>query len=489
MRRLRRLIFALIILGLIAVATLFTVNTISFSSKQINVEAIEPLKISYEAVARLAAAVKYPTVSLEESIDTAAFRGLDTFFWKSFPLVDSMLERETIGGFSYILKWPGQNARLAPILLMAHLDVVPVEDAGSRWTVKPFSGMVKDEFIWGRGTLDDKVSACGILEAVELLLEVDYAPQRTVFIAFGHDEEVGGGNGAGMIAQAFKKRNITFDYILDEGSLIVENALSGLDEPLALIGVAEKGYATLDLSVNLPEGGHASMPPKGSAINILGNALVKLENNPSPAKIEGAVKDMFEYAGPEMGLFQKVVFANLQWTETLVKLQMAAAPSSNAMLRSTTAPTIIHSGFKENVLPTKAIAKLNCRILPGESVKEVMNYVFKTIDDNRVVVSLGNGSQASEPPPVSDQNTFGYSVIQTTIRQVFPEAVVAPALVVGTTDSRHFQDLSPNIYRFLPAQVSKDDLKRFHGVDERIGVKAYEQVIRFYRQLILNSGK
>jgi carboxypeptidase PM20D1 len=184
-----------------------------------------------------------------------------------------------------------------------------------------------------------------------------------------------------------------------------------------------------------------------------------------------------------------VVFANLKWTAPLVKWQMEASPSSNAMLRSTTAPTIIHAGFKENVLPTKASAKVNCRILPGESVREVMNYVYKTIDDERVVVSLGKGAQASEPPAVSAQNTFGYSVVQTSIREVFSEAVTAPSLVVGTTDSRHFQALSANIYRFLPVQLDKEDLKRFHGIDERIGIKGYEQVVRFYRQLMLNSCK
>ncbi len=481
--------FTLIVLGLIAMAALFTVNTISYHSKQINVAAVEPLKISYEAARRLAGAVQFPTVSFEGGVDTAAFLKMDTFLWKNFPLADSLLEKERINGFSYILKWPGQNARLSPILLMAHLDVVPVEESGSRWAVKPFAGEIKDEYIWGRGTLDDKVAACGILEAVELLLQVDYVPQRTVYIAFGHDEEIGGEEGAKQIAGAFRQRSVTFEYVLDEGSVIVENALPGLDKPLALIGVAEKGYATFDLTVNLPEGGHSSMPPEGSAINILSNAIVRLKNNPSPAKIEGAVNDMFEHVGPEMGLFQKVVFANLKWTAPLVKWQMSASPSSNAMLRSTAAPTIIHAGFKESVLPMKASAKVNCRILPGESVREVMNYVYKTIGDERVVVSLSKGGQASEPPAVSAQNTFGYSVIQTSIREVFPAAVAAPSLVVGTTDSRHFQAVSENIYRFLPVQMDKSDLKRFHGVDERIGIKDYEQVLRFYRQLILNSCK
>lgn len=489
MRKLRRLLLTLFLLGLIALATVFTVNTIAFTSKQISVKPVEPAKVSNETVERLAGAVKIPTVSYTDHIDTAAFLLLDTFFRKNYPLADSLLEKETISRFSYIYKWPGQNARLAPILLMAHLDVVPVENQGAVWTSKPFSGNISDGYVWGRGTMDDKGSACAILEAVEMLLKVDYEPQRTIYIALGHDEEIGGENGAKRIAETLRQRGVEFEFILDEGSMVVENAMPGLSKPLALIGVAEKGYATLELAVNLPEGGHSSMPPRESAINILSQALVRLRDNPSPARMEGPLRDMLETAGPEMDLFQKIIFANLKWTKGLVQWQMSRSPATNAMLRSTVAPTIISGGFKENVLPGRVSARVNCRILPGESVKSVMNYVYQTIGDDRVVVSLSKSTPASEPPPISGTGTFGYSILQTTVREVFPEAIVTPSLMVATTDSRHYQEISKNIYRFLPIQIPNSEIKRFHGTDERLSVEQYKQAVRFYRQLMLNACK
>ena len=489
MRKLRRLFTRLLLLVLFVFAAIFTVNTISFSSKQITVQPVEPLKIGDGAVERLAGAVRLPTVSEGGKIDTASFRLLDTFFQKNYPLVDSLLEKTTIGGFSHIFKWQGQNSRLSPILLMAHLDVVPVEDGGSKWSVDPFSGKIEGGQIWGRGSMDDKSSACGILEAIEMLLKVDYIPQRTVYVAFGHDEEVGGEQGAKQIAAWFKQKNIEFDFVLDEGNLIVEDALPGLDKPLALIGIAEKGYATLELIVNLDEGGHSSMPPPGSAINRLSEAIVKLRDHPSPAKIEGPVRAMFDHVGPEMGFFNKIIFANLTWTQGLVKGQMSQAVASNAMLRTTFAPTIVGGGFKENVLPTQAKATVNCRILPGESVESALKHARDVIDDERITVSLSKTSQASEPVPATDMGTFGYAVLQTTVREIFPEAVIAPALVIATTDSRHFQNVSKNIFRFQPLQLKREDLKRFHGIDERIEVESYRQVVRFYRQLLLNACK
>jgi carboxypeptidase PM20D1 len=489
MRKLRRLLTRLLLLALLVFAAIFTVNTISFSSKQVTVQPVEPMKIEDAAVERLAGALRLPTVSEEGKIDTAAFRLLDTFFQKNYPLVDSMLEKTTIGGFSSVFKWQGQNARLSPILLMAHLDVVPVEDGGNQWSVEPFSGKIEGGLLWGRGSMDDKSSACGILEAIEMLLQVDYMPQRTVYVAFGHDEEVGGENGAKQIAAYFKQKSIEFEFVLDEGNLVVEDALPGLDKPLALIGIAEKGYATLELTVHLDEGGHSSMPPPGSAINRLSEAIVKLRDNPSPAKIEGPVRSMFDYVGPEMNFFNKIIFANLTWTQGLVKKQMSQGAATNAMLRTTFAPTVVGGGFKENVLPTQAKATVNCRILPGESVESTLKHARKVIDDERVTVSLNVNFAASEPVPPTDMSTFGYSVLQTTVREIFPEAVVAPALVIGATDSRHFQVVSKNILRFQPLQIKRDDLKRFHGIDERIEVESYRQMVRFYRQLMLNSCK
>lgn len=488
MKKLRRLLFRLLLLAVLVLAFIFTYNTMTFSSKQVNVQAIEPMKIEDAAVERLAEVVRIPTLSYEDQIDSAAFRLLDTLILKNYPLVDSFLEKERVNEFSYILKWPGQNAHLAPILLMGHLDVVGIENGGKDWSVPPFDGVEKDGYLWGRGTLDDKLAIFGMLEAVESLLSVDYAPQRTVYFAFGHDEEVGGEHGAVAIANIFKRREIKFEFIMDEGGLVVENALPGCEPPVALIGLSEKGYVTIDLTANVKSGGHSSMPGHDSAINLLSEAIVKLRDNPSPAKIDGPVKAMFENVGPEMNFLNRIIFANLRWTEGLVIGQMSGSGATNAMLRTTIAPTILHSGFKDNVIPGEAKVQVNCRILPGESVETTLAYI-RSVVDKRIDVSLGENSQATEPPPISGTDQFGYDVIQTTIREIYPEAIVAPSLVVATTDARHYTGVSKNIYRFLPVKVTRPQIGGIHGTDEKIKAEEYKNTIRYYRQLVLNACK
>jgi len=489
-RNLFRLIFRLFILTVIVIVMVFTIKTIRYPSMQVKIEPIEKVAIDNAVAQRLGQAIQFPTISFESKVDTTAFENLDSFIQKSYPLIDSLLEKETINRFSYIYKWQGKNPKLNPILLLAHLDVVPVEESSlDKWTHPPFSGKIVDNVIWGRGAMDDKSSIFSILEAVEMLLKSDYLPERTVYLAFGHDEEVSGLNGAQVIAKKFKQQKIEFEFILDEGSLIVENAVAGLASPLALIGVAEKGYTTLTLTANLEEGGHSSMPPSETAVGVLSKAIYTLQENPFPAKIDGAVRDMFNHIGPEMGAFNKVLFANLWLTEGLIVGQFNKSPQSSAMIRTTTAPTMLRGGIKDNVLPTKASARINFRILPGETVESVANYVRETIDDDRVIVAPPDAQKSQNPSVVSSTESFGFQIIQTTIQQLNPDVVVAPSLVIAATDSRHYTELSDHIYRFQPIQIDKSETKRFHGIDEQLEVENYKNMIRFYRELILNAGR
>lgn len=487
-RNIFRLFLRILILGIIVIAAIFTINTIRYPSQQVKIEAIPKVAIDDAVAQRLAQAIQFPTVSSESRVDTVAFENLDSLIQKSYPLVDSLLEKETVNRFSYIYKWQGKNPKLNPILLLAHLDVVPVEDSSlDKWTQPPFGGKIVDGTIWGRGTMDDKSSAFGILEAVSMLLEADYLPERTVYLAFGHDEEVSGLNGAQVIAEKFRQRKIEFEFILDEGSLIIENAVAGLASPLALIGVAEKGYTTLTLTANLEDGGHSSMPPAETAVGVLSKAIYTLQENPFPAKIDGAVKDMFDHIGPEMGTFNKVLFANLWLTEGLIVGQFNKSPQSSAMIRTTTAPTMLRGGIKDNVLPTKASARINFRILPGETVESVTEYVTKTIDDKRIIVAPSENKMSQNPSVISSTESFGFQIIQTTIQQLNPDVVVAPSLVIAATDSRHYTGLSDYIYRFQPIQIDKSETKRFHGIDEQLEVENYKNMIRFYRELIVNA--
>lgn len=490
MRKLLRLLFRLFLLSFVILIGVLAIKTISFSSKQIAVEAIDEMPISDDVITRLAGAIQIPTVSNEAATDTLVFSKMVDYIQTNYPLVDSLLNKELINDFSLLYKWPGRNANLKPILLMGHTDVVPVEESSlSEWTVPPFSGAVKDGYVWGRGTLDDKLTVFSILEAVSLLLKEDYQPERTVYLSFGHDEEVGGKYGAQTLARRFKKQGVQFEYTIDEGMIILEEALSGLDQPACIIGVAEKGYTTLTLSINLENGGHSSMPPSETAIGALSKAIAKLEANPFPAKLDGATKGLLMHVGPEMNLINKVIFANLWLFGGLLTDELSKSPSSNAIIRTTTAPTMLRSGIRENVLPTKASAKINFRIIPGETAVTVADYVRKVIDDERIVVIPGGKQVSSDPSPVSDTKAFGFSVIQRTAQEIFPEVVVTPGLVIAATDSRFFSEVSDQTYRFMPVKLTKADLSRIHGINERIHTDNYKKGIHFYYQLIKNSCK
>lgn len=488
-RLLRKIVFAVLIV-LAVLALIIWINFIRFSSRQIAVDPIPETEIAIPVAAeRLSAAVQLPTVSYPDRIDTASFRRLDTLIRSNFPLVDSLLERLEVAPFSQVFRWTGRQSDMPPILLLAHLDVVPVEpEAEKDWTYPPFSGRIADGYIWGRGTLDDKISAFAILEAIEQLLHEGYHPNRSIYLAFGHDEEVSGLAGARTISDYFARQNIRFEYILDEGQLVLKNALAGLDPPLAMIGIAEKGFLTLDLTVELEEGGHSSMPPPATAIGILARGIDRLQEHPSPARIDGATRGLFEFIGPEMSPLYKTLFANLWLTESLLIKQLSTGNASNAIIRTTTAPTVIQGGVRANVLPTRAQAKVNFRILPGETVESVTSYVKAVLDDERIAISKPESNWQNNPSAISGTNTFGFGVIQKTIQQVFPEAVVAPALVIGATDSRHYQQVSDQIYRFQPIVLDQPDLSRIHGIDERISMENYGKAIRFFQQLIRNSS-
>ncbi len=466
-------------------------KTCTYSSRQISVAAVSPMEISDTVAEKLSGAVQIPTRSFSDRVDTMAFEELKLYLEKTYPIIYSKLEVNYINKFTPIIKWPGKNTDAKPILLIAHLDIVPVEGESLKaWSEDPYGGKIDEKFIWGRGTLDDKVSALGILEAAEILIEEKFIPEKTIYFAFGHDEEVGGRAGAVSASRYFKEKNIKFEYVLDEGSILLEKALPGIAPPVALIGIAEKGYTTLSLTAKLSEGGHSSMPPQETAIGILSAAIHQLETQPFPAKLDGAVREMFDHLGPEMALPNKAIFANTWLFKPLLMNQLGASGSSNAMIRTTTAPTILQAGVKENVLPSTAQARVNFRILPGETVASVRERVEQVIDDARVEVKVAKTDGfSSEPSSVSSTRSPAYQNLEKTIRQIFPEAITTPSLVIAATDARHYHAVAEDIYRFIPLRMTHADLKRIHGIDERIAIEDYKNCIRFYYQLLKNSGQ
>lgn len=441
------------------------------------------------AARRLAAAVRIPTVShgAARPVEAAALQNLHALLQASFPRVHNILKRETVNKFSLLYTWQGTNPSLKPALFSAHMDVAPVEPGTEKdWTHPPFAGAIEGGFVWGRGTMDMKGAMMGVLEAVEHLLAGDFKPKRSVYLAIGHDEEIGGTRGAAKIGEQLRERGVRLAFTLDEGLVVTEGILPGVEKPVALIGIAEKGIVTLKLSTRGP-GGHGSMPPSGSAIAKLSQALARLEVNPMPAALRRPVTDMFDHVVAEMPFMSRLVFANRWLFEPIILSRLTQRPATNALVRTTTAVTIIKGGVKPNVIPQRAEATINVRMLPGDTTASVMDYLRRLMADPDVEIAIAPGTNL-EASPVSDTRSDSYKAIAKSFREVFPDALVAPGLLVGTTDTRHYQMLAENSFRFLPLRLKADDLKRFHGTDERISVSNYAEIIRFYVQLISNTG-
>lgn len=479
------------LLGLVALlAAALLANAYRKGSPQIPAEPIAPLAIDAQAAAqRLAGAIRFRTVSYDEGsgASRAEFGRLQRFLEASYPRVHATLKREVVADLSLLYTWPGSDPALEPILLMAHQDVVPIAPGTERdWQVDPFAGTIRDGFVWGRGAWDDKGNLVSILEAAELLLRQGFRPRRTVYLAFGHDEELGGEHGARQIAQLLAARGAKLAFVVDEGLLITDGVLSGLDRRAALIGIAEKGFLNVALTASAA-GGHSSMPPARSAIGTMSSALARLEEHPMPAAIRGVTAQTLETLAPEMHGLSRVVLSNLWLFEPLVVRQLERSAGTNAMLRTTTALTVFQAGNKANVIPGRASALVNFRLLPGDSADSVIAHVRQAIGNEAVTVERAPGAFA-EPSAISATDSEAYRRLARTIREVFPGTLVAPGLMLGATDSRHMAGLTREIFRFSPVLATAQDLARFHGTNERISVENFSSMIAFYHRLLGNAA-
>jgi len=454
-------------------------------------EAPHPVRVEVDSLAvdRFAGALRFATLSPEDSafFDPGPFQAFAEYLKRAFPRVHEDLTLEMVGGHSLLYTWAGADTELPPVILLAHSDVVPIEPGTEGdWTHPPFSGRIVDGEVWGRGAMDDKASLMAILEGAEILLERGYTPDRTLLLAFGHDEEVGGGEGAAAVASLLAGRGIRGAYVLDEGMAIVEGTFPGIGEPVALLGLAEKGYMSLLLSVEV-EGGHSSMPPESSAIGILAGAVGALESHPMPARLDGPSRMLLEELAPHAPFGTRLVLGNLWLFRGLVTHLMARVPEMNAALRTTTAPTLFQAGVKDNVLPSRAQAVVNFRILPGDSGEDVLGHAREAVADSRVRVEIYRGPPR-DPSPISSPQGPGYGEIEATIREVFPGTLVAPFLTLGGTDSKHYAGVAEDVYRFAPLRFSEDYSQGVHGTNERIPVRHYLDMVRFYARLMERAG-
>ena len=437
---------------------------------------------------RLAEAVRFKTVSSQNSaeIDYEAFQGLNEFLARTYPRTFDQLEVEYINTHSILLRWLGSDPGQHPVLFTAHTDVVPIEiGTEGDWQHPPFAGVIENNTLYGRGTLDDKQGVISLLEATETLLEEDFKPRRTLVFGFGHDEEIGGENGAAALAERMRELNLSFDWMVDEGGFVVSNTplLPGRD--LAMINVAEKGYVTLTLSTEAP-GGHSSSPASTGAIGTLARALDRIESNPFDPKLVEPMRSALAMMSPEMSQPERFLFNNLWLFDRLIAGQMAKDSITQPMVRTTTALTMFNAGVKENVIPQRAEAKVNFRLLPGDTVEELIATITDIVDDPTVNIS---NDRWTDRPGIADANGDGFAVISAATSAVYPDALIIPSLLQATTDTRHYVNLAKDQYRFHGNSVTTEQARSVHGTNEYISRDSFNNAISVARGMVKGAGK
>lgn len=475
-------------LGLLLIIAVVALRTWQFSPPPVKAAGtMSVVPWQSDALAEgLAAALRIATVSHADAsrVDTEAFDEFQRFLQQRFPLTFARIPHERIAGHSLLFRWAGTDPEAQPVLLLAHQDVVPViPGTESDWHYPPFSGAIAEGYIWGRGAVDDKASVVGIFEAVERLLQEGFTPPRTVYLGFGHDEEVGG-KGAIAMARRIAERGERLAFLLDEGGVMVKGLMPGVDRSIALIGPAEKGYVSLQLLAR-GEGGHSSMPPPQTAAGIVAAAVARLEARPMPARLDYSI-EFFRYLSEALPLYQRVLFANDWLFAPLIESVLSSMPPLNAGMRTTTAVTMLEGSVQDNVLPLTASAVVNFRILPGDTVADVEQRVAKIIDDPRIEISRFDGF-GSNPSSVASLEGAGFEVLSDIVTRLRPDVLVAPRLVVAATDARHFEAVSDNSYRFVGVELGPQEIAGIHGTNERVSIESYTNAVAVYYHLLKRS--
>ena len=399
---------------------------------------------------------------------------------EQFPLIDSLLVKRKFG-YTLLFEWTGTDPSAQPIVIMSHMDVVPVDMASiADWEGAPFSGDLINGKVYGRGTMDDKVTMMATMEAVEMHLKNGTKPKQTIYLSFGHDEEIGGEQGALKVAEWMKSQGIKPSFVMDEGGFIADGRLAGMEGDMAIINVAEKGFVSYKLTIRT-NGGHSSSPPPDNTIGSLATAITKLEKNQFKTRMVSPVKEQIRFTGPEMPFLIKLAMANTWLMGGKVLEQLNA--------KTSTAPTIIEGGVKDNVIPTEASVVMNFRILQGETIDDVYNHIVDVIGDSRISIEPLNGANANQPSTVSEIRSEGYNVIEKTIKQITNNVIVVPGLIAGGTDAKHFIGIADNAYRFFPMRVHPGNMTGFHGKNEHMTVENYKEIIQFVHQMIINLNE
>lgn len=434
-------------------------------------------------ITNLSNALKFETVSYSEATnkDLIPFGEFINWIAETYPRIKTNLRLDIINNYSLVYTWMGNDSTLLPGLLTAHYDVVPADETMHKWAKAPFSGEIDNEFVWGRGALDDKSQVIAILEALEYLLGFNSRPDRTLYFAFGHDEEKGGENGAAYINDFFAKQNIQFEFVLDEGGAMLNNALPDLKRTVAFIGIAEKGYLNLELKAE-ENGGHSSVPPRENAIDILVKALSRINENPMPARLDAITIETLKTLAPYLSLKMRLAIKHHRTFKKQILKKLEAIQATNALVRSIITPTILQGGVSKNALPQIALANINVRLLAPDSVASVVGHLRRVMNDDRIDISLKQPYY--DGIHVTSTHSMIWRLMDSTIKAVFPDVIVAPFLFPASTDSRHYVERSTSILRFNPILIDDSNKNCIHGVDERIAIGQFLRSIQFYKTLL-----
>ena len=510
----RRLIILLLSLPVIIFSILFLtatiraltfkdINNIDYELKDNNNSVIINLSQLYleDNLPRVfSGALKIPTISS----DTNEILAFHQFLRDSFPNIfnSSFITVDIVNNYSILLTVKGDdeeekennNNIQKPYLLVAHFDVVPVDR--TEWLREPFGGEIifgdpetgeKEDFIWGRGAIDNKINVIGIMMSLEHLATNGFHPERTFYVALGHDEEVSGYDGAGRISRLLRERGVvTLDFILDEGLPLTRGVFEGIDDdvPVATIGVTEKGWMRVILRVEGGEGGHSSMPPSDQVAARLGRALNNLEQYPQPSMFgEGTEAEMFDYVASASSWPYKLIYANVWLFKPILEKVLASSRETNAIIRTTTAATVVRVGDKENVVPASGYAIINHRVHPAQSLADVLKHDIYAIGDPKVEVTLEKGYEAHPISPYGPE-VPAWRLITSIVKHIYPTAVSAPGVLIANTDTRHFLNMTKFIYRFNPMVLTKKDISGIHGANERLSLTNAKKVVWFYHRLI-----
>jgi carboxypeptidase PM20D1 len=436
--------------------------------------------VTHPSVAKLQALVRIPTVSNRDPalVDVAAFDKFVAELARQFPILHEQLELTRVDTHGLLFHWAGRSTE-RPVVLMAHLDVVPVEE-DAPWQHPAFGAEIHDGAVWGRGTLDDKGELVAICAAVEDLLERGFTPEQDVWLSFGCNEEVSG-TSAVLAVEELRRRGIEPWFVIDEGGASASEAFPGVSAPVGVVGVTEKGVTSLELRVD-GRGGHASTPERNGPTVRLAKALTKLDRHQMAASVPDPTIELLRRMAPHAPRALRPLMANADKVRpVLTRALIAAGAEPAAMTRTTFAITTLSGSPALNVIASTAKAGVNIRIMVGDTVAGVLEHVRRTIGDDEVQVTV---VEQNEPSPISPYDDEAFGLIESTITEVFPDAIPAPYVMMAATDSRFFTEICPRVYRFAPFRMTKAQRESIHSYDEHLGVDAFVDGVRWYQRLI-----